>query len=343
MLPRACLLGRVALVLALGGSPRLEFAMAAEFVPQAQDELVPPNAQVEVVWAQGEFTEGPAASPFDHCIYFSDIGNSILRFHPGTGEVDLFRQPSGKANGLMFDGNNRLYACEGANGGNRRVTVTNYKGQMRTLVDAYQGRAFNSPNDLFVDSRHRVWFTDPRYVGDEPRELDFEGVFVVEPTGEVRLATAAVSKPNGILVSPDLKRLYVADSSGDPHGNHQLLEFPIRDDGSLGDKRVLFDFGPDRRGIDGMTLDVDGNIYAAAGRGEHSGIYIFDSQGAPLAKIPLPGPPTNCEFGMGDQVRTLYITGALGPGHPESGPGSHGLLRVRVAKSAYRGFRLPIQ
>lgn len=343
MLQSACTFGRRAALLAAAMLTMVQMPMAAEFVPQRQDAIVPPGAQVEIVWSDGEFTEGPAASELDGCIYFSDIGDSILRYRMATGDVEVFRQPSGKANGLMFDGSRRLYACEGANGGNRRVTVTERDGTVRTLADNYQGQRLNSPNDLFVDSHHRVWFTDPRYVGDEPRELDFEGVFVIEPDKELRLVTKEVSKPNGILVSPDHTRLYVADSSGDPQGNHHLVMFRLAKDGSVGDKRVLFDFGPDRRGIDGMTLDRDGNLYATAGRGEHAGIYVFGPEGEHLAQIPLPGAPTNCAFGTGDQSRTLYITGALGEGYPASGQGSHGLMRIELATSGYRGFLTPVR
>lgn len=312
--------------------------MAAEFHPQAQADFVAPGAKLEAVWTEGEFTEGPAADPMTGAIYFTDIGDSILRFAPTSGKVDVFRSPSGRANGMMFDARRRLCVCEGANtGGGRRVSAIDLKGRVEVLADNFEGKRFNSPNDLFVDSKNRVWFSDPRYVGDEPRELDFQGVFVIDSAGTLKLATKEVSTPNGILVSPDLNTLYVADSSGDPQGNHHLVAFSIRSDGSLGPKKVLFDFGPERRGIDGMTLDREGNIYATAGKGELSGIYVFGPEGEQLAFIPTPGPPTNCEFGVSNEARMLYITGGLGDEHPADGKGSHGLFRIPVLKSAYRG------
>jgi gluconolactonase len=197
------------------------------------------------------------------------------------------------------------------------------------LAERYQGKRFNSPNDLFVDAKHRVWFTDPRYIGDEPLELDFAGVFLIQADGALSLATRDLVRPNGILVSPSLDRLYVAESDSDPAGKHQLASFALAEDGSLSDKRVLFDFGPNRRGIDGMTLDCQGNIYAAAGRGEHSGIYVFDPDGKPLARVPLSGPPTNCEFGRLD-AHTLYITAALTSKGNGPAKGSHGLLAVKL-------------
>jgi gluconolactonase len=315
--------------------------MADEFVPTAQDEIVPPDARVELLWGEGEFTEGPAASPIDRRVYFSDIGNRILRYDQVRDEVAVFREPSGKANGLMFDGRGRLYACEGANGGNRRVTVTERDGSVRPLAERYQGKRFNSPNDLFVDAQLRVWFTDPRYVGDEPMELDFAGVYVILPDGTLRLATRELKRPNGILVSPSLKRLYVAESDGDPQGPHQLVAFDIAEDASLGNKQVLFDFGPNRRGIDGMTLDNEGNIYAAAGRDEHSGIYVFSPQGKPLARIPLAGAPTNCTFGLLGNTRMLYITAAVSREARKPAPGAYGLFRVALKKPGYLGFPLP--
>ena len=124
---------------------------------------------------------------------FSDIGDRIMRYDPATGSVTVFRDPSGRANGLIFDAQGRLIAAEGANtGGGRRVSITERDGTVRTLADRYQGRRFNSPNDVAVDRRGRVYVSDPRYVGDDPRELDFEAVFRIDPDGTViRLDTTA--------------------------------------------------------------------------------------------------------------------------------------------------------
>ena len=319
---------RYSLVLWIAATPYCctTLAQSEEFRPAAQEQIVPVDSKLELVWAEGDFTEGPAPDPQGR-IVFSDIGNRLLRFNPETMMTEVFRDPSGKANGLMFDGEGRLFACEGANGGNRRISVTEADGAVRTLADKYQGKRFNSPNDLYVDeARDRLYFTDPRYVGDEPRELDFEGVFLVTiSTGEVKLATREVQKPNGILVSRDGERVLVADNNSDPNGNHQLVSFSVKEDGTLEDKHVLFDFGPARRGIDGMTIDRQNHIYATAGTGKEAGVYVFDGHGKPLALIPTPGDPTNCVFGRGKESTTLYITAAT-----PDGPGQFGLYRIKL-------------
>ena len=269
---------------------------------------------LETLWLDGDFTEGPAAAP-DGAILFSDIGDRILRFDPRDGKTSVYRHPSGKANGLAFDRQGRLLACEGAHGGGRRLSITGPDGAVRTLADRWQGKRFNSPNDLSIDPAGNVYFTDPRYVGDEPRELDFEGVFRVSPEGEVVLATRDVEKPNGIVVAPDGRTAWVADNN--PKGKRQLVAFSVRPDGTFADKRVLHDFGQGR-GIDGMKLGPEGLLWATAGSGPKGGLYVFSPDGKLVRFIPTPGDPTNCAFAG----RDLYVTSA--------GPGKrYGLFRLR--------------
>jgi gluconolactonase len=299
-----------------------------EFTPAAQERIVPAGSTLEVLWNDGEFTEGPARAP-DGSIYFSDIGNRIMRFDPKSGKTAVYRDPSGKANGLKFDAQGRLVACEGGNGGNRRISITEPSGQVRTLADRWNGKRFNAPNDLAIDAKGNVYFTDPLYVGGDKREIDFEGVFLVTPAGAVTLATRDVQKPNGILVSPDGRSVYVADTNSDPKGNHQLTVFSVQPDGTLAGKRVLYDFGPDRRPIDGMAMDGAGNIYAACGTGERSGLYVFGPGGEPLAFVKMPGDPTNCAFGGPDEPATLYLTGQ-GPELPGK-PRRFALFRIKLA------------
>jgi len=299
-----------------------------EFTPTAQDRFVPPGAALELIWNDGEFTEGPARAP-DGSIYFSDIGNRILRFDPKTGKTAVYRDPSGKSNGLKFDAQGRLIACEGADRGNRRISITEASGEVRTLADRWDGKRFNAPNDLAIDGQGNVYFTDPLYVDGDKREIDFEGVFRVSPAGVVTLATRDVQKPNGILVSIDGKTVYVADTNSDPKGNHHLDAFRVRPDGSLGDKRVLYDFGPDRRPIDVMAMDASGNLYATGGSGAPAGLYVFGPDGEHLAFLKLPGDPTNCAFGGPAEPTTLYITGQ-GP-EVAGKPRKYALFRIKLA------------
>src|SRR3954470_2610952 len=187
-------------------------ALAGGGTQENTADVIAPGAKLEKLWGEGIFTEGGALAG-DGAILFSDIGDRILRFDPATKAVTVFRDPSGRANGLVFDPKGRLIAAEGANtGGGRRVSITGRDGRVRTLADRYQGKRFNSPNDVAVDRMGRVYVSDPRYVGGEPRELDFEAVFRIDPDGQVvRLATTA-ARPNGVAVSPDGKTLYVSDN-----------------------------------------------------------------------------------------------------------------------------------
>ncbi len=286
-------------------------ALLAADPPDAND-LVPPGAKLEKVWGDGAFTEGPAYGP-GGCVYFSDIGitpdphegNRIMKYDPATGKTTEYRNPSGRANGLDFDPDGRLVAAEGANtGGTRRVTRTEKDGKVAVLADHWQGKKLNSPNDVTIDTKGRVYFTDPRYVGDDPREIDTESVYRIDPDGTLTQLITDVTKPNGVILSPDMKTLYVAEAN--PKGKQQLLAYPLKEDGSVGAKKVLYDFGKDR-GIDGMVVDTKGNIYAAAGEKDRGGVYIFMPAGKKIGFVPTPETPTNCVFGGSDH-KTLYVT-----------------------------------
>jgi gluconolactonase len=302
-------------------------------------ELLLASSKLDLLWGEGEFTEGPALAP-DGSIFFSDIGNAIYRYEPKIGKTELFRKPSGRSNGLMFNQEGDLIAAEGANtGGNRRISVTSgikggKDGEAKALSTGFEGKKFNSPNDLAIDGDGNVYFSDPRYVGSEPRELDFEAVFFVKPDGTTTVATRDLQKPNGILVSPDGKHVYVSDNNAE--GNRQQLTVNVEQPGKLTNKKVLHDFVAGR-GIDGMTLDTAGNIYATAGTGEKAGVYVFSPSGKQMAMIPTPGDPTNCLFGGGDDSGTLYITaatkgGGLGP--------KYGLFRIELKAKGYHVVKL---
>jgi gluconolactonase len=281
----------------------LALALSAE--PEMKD-FVAPGAKLEKLWGEGEFTEGATPGP-DGAIYFSDIGNRIMKFDPSTGKTTTFRDPSGRANGLKFDSDGRLIACEGANtGGNRRISITQPDGSVKTLADRWQGKRFNSPNDLTIDPKGRIYFTDPRYVGTEPREIDTESVYRIDPDRSVTRIITDVTKPNGIAISPDGKTLYLAESNPGKDAKPQFLAYPLHEDGSVGAKRVLFDFGADR-GIDGMAVAAAGTIAATAGQGKTSGVWFFTPEGKKVGFIPVPEDVTNCCF-AGTDRKTLYVT-----------------------------------
>ncbi len=266
-----------------------------------------PGAKVEKLWGEGSFTEGPVEGP-DGAIYFSDIGNRIMKFDAKTGKTVEFRSPSGRANGLKFDAMGRLLACEGANtGGNRRISRTEKDGTVKALATSFGGKRFNSPNDLTLDSKGRIYFTDPRYTGSEPLELQRESVYRIETDGTVSEVIENVKKPNGIVLSPDGKTLYLAQSeptSGT--GSRKLLAFPLKADGTVGAKKELHDFGK-QRGIDGMAVATDGTIVATAGSKDTAAIYFFNPAGKKLGMLPVPEDPSNCCFAGADR-KTLYIT-----------------------------------
>jgi gluconolactonase len=280
----------------------------ALLTPAAPPELpfVASGAMMEKLWSEGEFTEGPAEGP-DGCVYFSDIGNRIMKFDPKTGKTTAFRDPGGRSNGLKFDAKGRLIACEGANtGGGRRISVTEADGTVKTLADGFEGKKFNSPNDLTLDGKGRVYFSDPRYVGTEKRELDHESVYRIDPDGKVTRVTTDTTKPNGLVISPDGKTLYVAESNSDKTKPRELRVYPLKEDGAVGEGKKLFDFG-EERGIDGMTVTTEGTIVATAGSKGAAGIYFFSPEGKKLGFLPTPEDPSNCCF-AGKDRKTLYVT-----------------------------------
>lgn len=268
------------------------------------------------------FTEGPAVDAEGN-VYFSDIENNrILKLAP-DGSRSVFRKPSHRTNGQTFDLEGRLLHCEGAEfgtGGGRRVTRTNLaNGQYEVLTDRYQGLRYNSPNDICVDGHGRIYFTDPCYGDRSQMEMPQEGVYRIELDGRVSriLEQPSVERPNGLAVTQDAKRMYVVDSCPTPGGNRKIWSFELDEQGNPQSQRLVFDFAPGRGG-DGMRLDVEGNLYVAAGiaRPRHAnetadvppGVYILSPEGKLLGRIPIDEDLiTNLAFG-GQDGRTLYVT-----------------------------------
>jgi gluconolactonase len=284
-------------------------------------DVFPKDAKLEKLWSEGEFTEGPAYGP-GSCVYFTDIGNRIMKYDPATGKTTEYRNPSGRANGLDFDPQGRLVACEGANtGGNRRITRTEKDGKVTVLADKWKGKKLNSPNDVTITTDGVIFFSDPRYVGNEPREIETENVYRIDPDGTLTQLITDVEKPNGLILSPDMKTLYVADSASKATGARTLLAYPLKADKSVGPKKLLHDF-KEGRGIDGMVIDTDGNIFAAAGTGKLAGIYVFTPEGKQIGFLATPEDPSNCVFGDKDR-KTLYVTAGKS------------LYRVRTNKTGF--------
>ncbi len=268
------------------------------------------------------FTEGPAVDE-DGTLYFSDIENNrILRLRP-DGTREIFREPSHRTNGNTFDRNRRLYHCEGAEfgpGGGRRVTRTDLNtGQYEVLTERFDGLRYNSPNDICIDGLGRVFFTDPRYGDRSDMEMTIEGVYRIDTDGQVTriLAQPDIERPNGIAVTQDAKTLYLVDSCPTVGGNRKIWAFDLDADGTPSRQRVVIDFGTGRGG-DGMRLDMEGNLYIAAGimvpRGPHEtpdvrpGIYVVSPAGEMKGLIPVHEDVlTNLAFG-GPDGRQLYIT-----------------------------------
>ncbi len=297
---------------------------------EGDPRIISSQSKLETLWEEGGFTEGAAAAP-DSTIYFSDFGQPfdsrpgrIMRFDPQTGQTSTHSADSRMSNGLMFDRQGKLVACCASPlGGLRALAYVENNGTLKTIVDRFHGKKFNSPNDLVIDHVGRIYFSDPKYVGPEKMELPSMDVYRYDPDGTLSCATSEISKPNGIILSPDGQTLYVAETDNGTAqadavtnarpGRMTLNAFPINRDGTLGPKKVLVDFGK-QTGIDGMTVDQQGHIYAALRSAERFGIVVYDTQGKQLATIPTPHLPTNCCFGRGSETesKTLYITS--GPG-----------------------------
>jgi gluconolactonase len=266
--------------------------------------------QFEMVAGPFSFTEGPAWDGAG--VLFTDIPNNrIMRHVPATGACEEYRTGTEGTNGLTLDGQGRLYGCQS---GARRIVRYEADGGVTVLIDRFEGKRLNEPNDLVVDSRGRIWFTDPCYGARDKLELDHESVYRLDPRPDGSYAITRVThdttRPNGLVLSPDERTLYVAESPRSPEGRRQLRAYPVQADGSLGPMRVLHDFG-DHRGIDGMRVDAEGNVVASCGWGRSGPgprIAVFAPDGAVLEEHPTAADPTNVVFG-GPDLTDLYVTG----------------------------------
>lgn len=311
------------------------FTLGVSSTAAAADRVFAEGTVPEELWNQGEFTEGVAVRS-DGLVFFSDIHldpskpGQIMVFDPATKETSVYCERSSKSNGLAFDSGDRLIACCGANGGNRSLCEVLEGGQLRPMISSFNGKPLNAPNDLVIHPNGSIYFSDPRYLGPEPVEQAGMFLFRYDTRSKtLSIATDLAKKPNGVETSPDGKTLYLAETDngstgvpGDPvgpKGRMQLLAFDVNADGRLSNARVIVDFGGED-GIDGLTVDASGRIFAAVRSASKFGIGVYDAAGKPLDFLPTPSLPTNVGFGAGNDSGTLYISAG------------GGLYRARVLK-----------
>ncbi len=273
--------------------------------------------------AESDAREGPSWDPFTGTLYFVS-GNNVNHLNK-QGKVEAFRTDAAGANGSLVDPQGRILACEA---GSRRVTRTEKDGSLTVLADQYEGAKLNSPNDLALDSKGRIYFTDPRYGQTDNMEIRdanglVEGVYRIDAPGKVtRIISHEVERPNGILVSPGDRYLYVADNFNNRVGGaRKLWRFDLKKNGTVdpASRRLIFDWKT-ARGPDGFKMDRAGRLYVAAGRNKanlfetadefRGGIYILSPTGELLEFIPFEkDETTNCAFG-GVDLKTLFVTAA---------------------------------
>ena len=296
--------------------PSIVRSMSLAFVIGAATPGPSVGQQVEVATSIA-FTEGPTIDRQGN-VYFTDITNQRIMKLSADGVLSTYRQPSNAANGLLIDPEGRLVACEGATfeqpgvkvTGKPRVTRTELKtGAIEVLADSYEGKPLVGPNDVTMDGKGRLYFT----------ELNGAAVYRIDAPGKIAriLAAPEIASPNGIQISPDDRKLYLIESNRGPQGPRLIRSYDLQPDGTVRNMQVLYDFFPGRS-ADGMSIDVDGNIYASAGMNQlrgssetldtKTGVYVISPAGKLLKFIPIPEDfITNNAFG-GPDMKTLYVT-----------------------------------
>ena len=292
----------------------------------AFDSAVPPDASLEKVADGFTFTEGPVWRP-QGAVWFSDVVGNVVRQWTPDGKVTEILRPGGYdgnslpaggyvgPNGMVADKDGAVLLCQH---GNRRIVRISKDMKLTTLVDRYDGKKLNSPNDLVFHADGSLYFTDPPYGlpkqdEDPSRELAFNGVYRLA-SGKLQLIIKDLTRPNGIAFSPDYKILYVANSD---EKRKVWMRYDVAPDGSVSNGRVFADVtSAKEQGVpDGMKVDSLGNIYGAG----PGGIWVFSPEGKHLGTIKPPETPANCAWG--DDGKSLYITAVTG------------LYRVRLAVS----------
>lgn len=271
------------------------------------------NAAVERLFTGTRWAEGPVWFGDGRYLVFSDIPNNrMLRWVEDTGEVSVFRSPSNYSNGNTRDREGRLITCEHDT---RRVTRTEHDGTITVLIDSFQGKKFNAPNDVAVHSDGGIWFTDPGYgilSNYEGHKATFElpcNVYRLDPrTREAAVVASDMDKPNGLCFSPDEKKLYIVDTGAPkkPSDPHPIRVYDVVDGTRLKNGRQFANLAPGNS--DGIRCDVDGNVWSAAGWGPDgfNGVHVFAPDGTLIGKIRLPETCANLCFG-GAKKNRLFM------------------------------------
>lgn len=292
-------------------------------IEPAFESVIAPDARVEKLADGFQFTEGPVWHPDGYLLFSDPNANVIYRYEPQshnvsvyldksgyTGfDVGVYRQPG--SNGLAIDAQGRLIVCQH---GNRRVIRHEKKGPVTVLSDNWQGKRFNSPNDLVVKSDGAVYFTDPpyglpQYYNDPRKETPQQGVYRIKD-GKTELLSTDLGGPNGIAFSPDERYLYVSNwDIRDIHHTKTLWRYDVAPDGTLRNGRVFFDFSftDDDEALDGLKVDRAGNIFVSG----PGGLWVLSPEGKYLGKIICPERPANMAWGDADR-KTLYMTAHTG-------------------------------
>jgi gluconolactonase len=257
-----------------------------------------PVGPIKKLHGDFKFTEGPAADREGN-VFFNDIPNSRTHKVDAAGKLSTFREPSGSSNGLMFNAAGELLACEMEG---RIVAVSSDGKTVRPVAETYNGKRFNAPNDLVVDRTGGVYFTDPHFRAPMPLPQEVTAVYYVSTDGKVTRLMDDLKAPNGVILSPDEKTLYVI-----PSLQAEMMAYPVEAPGKLGKGRVFCTLkqaeGKSGAGGDGLTVDSQGNLYITSALG----LQVYNPDGKMLGIIAFPEQPSNATFG-GPDNKTLYVT-----------------------------------
>jgi gluconolactonase len=274
------------------------FTLSSTAKEKSSIPAIGPVSMIKKVQGNFQFTEGPAADMQGN-LYFSDVAaNKIYKMNT-DGEISVFLEPSGHANGLMFENKDKLIVCQ-MDG--KLISINPETKKITVLTDNYEGTRYNAPNDLVVDKAGGVFFTDPLFRAPQPLPQEKHAVYYRSADGKVKKLIDNLKAPNGVILSPDEKTLYVI-----PSMQKDMWAYSVTSPGKLGEGRVFCELsqteGKDNSGGDGVSIDSKGNLYITS----ELGIQVFNVEGKLLGIIKFPEQPANVTFG-GPEMKTLYVT-----------------------------------